>query len=402
MIIPLRYINTYNGVWKDIIKTLLKGTLKEGKYQELFEQKFASYLGVKHAVSVCSGRNGLSLILISLSLPKNSEVILPAYTDESVPAVITRLKLKPVFVDINKIDFNINPALIEEKITKQTKVIIATHIFGTPCNLRKILEIAGKYNLSVIEDAAHALGAKYNDQPVGSFGEAAFFSFSMIKSINTFGGGMVVTNNNILAEKIRAEIKKYPYPSSFKILKSAIIFFLLNFLTKPVIFRLTLWLPACFLSLFGFELTRWAGKIKNIWRVATGETKFTNLQSLVGLKQLADLDENNYRIISNAALLKKNIPHLNTLGNESESKSVFYSFVLKTKSIKKISRYLLLRGVETTFSLMNHCPSLYKIKGDYPVTAQAVQTGLQVPVYSSLTSNHMLYLADLLTRNRLM
>ena len=139
-----------------------------GRRVDIFEDRFSEYLGVKHAICVPSGRWGLYYILESLNLEKGDEVITPAFTYFAVPAAVIKLGLKPIFIDINSENFNIQFQKIEENITEKTKVIIATHLCGFVYELDKIIDIARRYNIKVIEDCAQALGAKYKNKKAGS------------------------------------------------------------------------------------------------------------------------------------------------------------------------------------------------------------------------------------------
>ena len=235
-IIPRRNIAYYKGELKDILNSILQGKLKEGPYIEQFEEQFAKYIGTKYAIAVASGRLGLFLILDSLSLDKDAGVILPAYTDESVPGIIERLGMEPVFIDIDRRTHNIDADLIEGKINEKTRVIIATHIFGHPCNLSKIMEIAKRHSLIVIEDCAHAIGAGYNARRVGSFGNAAYFSFGITKPLNTFGGGMITTDDSGLYYVIKEKIASFEYPKTFIVVKNMVISYCLFLVTRPLFF----------------------------------------------------------------------------------------------------------------------------------------------------------------------
>jgi perosamine synthetase len=178
------------------------------------EEKFADRLGVQHAYSFNSGRSAFLAILESLGLEKNDEVLLQAFTCNAVPNPVLWAGLTPVYVDCNEDDFNINVLDLEKKITPKSKVVIVQHTFGLAADMEKVMEICNKYNLILIEDCAHALGAKYKGKEVGTFGKAAFFSFSRDKVISCVYGGMAVTNNKVLGEKIKKFQEKVGFPSN--------------------------------------------------------------------------------------------------------------------------------------------------------------------------------------------
>ncbi len=174
-----------------------------GKYVERFEERFAEYIGVKHAVALSSGTAALHVALLSSNVGRGDEVIVPAFTMAATWLAVIFVGAKPVFVDCEKDTFCINPKLIEDKITKKTKAIIPVHIYGHSADLGPILKIAKKHKLIVIEDAAEAHGATYRGKKCGSFGIINCFSFYGNKIVTTGEGGMVVTNSDELAKSAR-------------------------------------------------------------------------------------------------------------------------------------------------------------------------------------------------------
>ena len=175
-----------------------------GENVKKFEDDIKSYLGVSEAIGVASGTDALHLALKALDITHGDEVITTPFTFFATVEAILYVGAKPVFVDIDENTYNIDPYKIEEKITPRTKAIIPVHIFGCPADMIKINEIAQKYGLKIIEDAAQAFGAKIGDKKIGTFGDIACFSFYPSKNLGCFGdGGMVVTNNPEIADKIR-------------------------------------------------------------------------------------------------------------------------------------------------------------------------------------------------------
>ena len=187
----------------------------KGSAAEKLEEKFAERLGVQHAYSFNSGRSAFLAILDSLGLEKGSEVLLQAFTCNAVPNPVLWNGLTPVYVDCNKEDFNIDVQDLERKMTPKSKVVLVQHTFGLPADMDRIMEICQKHNVILIEDCAHALGATYKGKEVGTFGKAAFFSFSRDKVISCVYGGMAVTNDPDTAERIRQYHDKTSYPSSY-------------------------------------------------------------------------------------------------------------------------------------------------------------------------------------------
>ena len=174
-----------------------------GPYVEKFEQEFADYLGVKHAISVNTGTAALHIASLSAGIGEGDEVIVPAFTMAASWMAVMYTGAKPVFVDVEPDIYTIDPKLIESAITKHTKAIMPVHIYGHPADMDPIISIAKKHDLLVIEDAAEAHGATYKGKLVGSIGDINAFSFYANKIITTAEGGMVTTNHDHLADMAR-------------------------------------------------------------------------------------------------------------------------------------------------------------------------------------------------------
>ncbi|NMC36392.1 DegT/DnrJ/EryC1/StrS family aminotransferase [Candidatus Beckwithbacteria bacterium] len=173
----------------------------EGPFVKCFEDEFARKVACKYGIAVCNGSAALDAALASLELRKGDEVIMPSFTIISCATAILRAGAKPVLIDSDPNTWNMDVAQIESKISKKTKAIMVVHIYGLPVDMDPILVLAKKYKLKVIEDAAEAHGQTYKGKPCGSFGDIAIFSFYPNKLITTGEGGMIVTNNQKLAEK---------------------------------------------------------------------------------------------------------------------------------------------------------------------------------------------------------
>jgi dTDP-4-amino-4,6-dideoxygalactose transaminase len=197
----------YQSIEKEIdvaIKeVLLSGQYILGPVVKEFEEQVAAYCGLKYAIGVASGSDALILALRALDIGPGDEVITTPFTFVATAHAIVHCGAKPVFVDIEPDTFNINPALIEPAITKNTKAIIPVHLYGHPADMDPIMTIAKAYHLHVVEDAAQAFGARYNGKKVGSIGHVGCFSFFPTKNLGCYGdGGMVVTDNPDIAEKV--------------------------------------------------------------------------------------------------------------------------------------------------------------------------------------------------------
>lgn len=187
----------------EVVDSLKKGWITMGYKTVEFENRFKEYIGSKNAVAVNSCTAGLHLALRAIGLKEGDEVIVPTITFVATAEVVNYFKAKPVLVDVEKDTHLIDASKIEEKITPKTKAIIPVHYSGQPADMDEILEIAKKYNLFVIEDAAHSLPAWYKGRIVGTIGDITAFSFYATKTLATGEGGMITTDNDEWAEKIR-------------------------------------------------------------------------------------------------------------------------------------------------------------------------------------------------------
>jgi len=204
--ITLGTVNISNKTKKLMAEALDKGIIGQGDYIREFEKKLANFLGVKHVIATANGTLADVCALAAAKYKDNSgrnEIIVPALTFIAQINAIYYNHLKPVFVDVDY-DYEINVEKIEEKITKKTLAIMPTHLLGKPAEMGKILSLAEKYNLFVIEDACEALGSKYNGKFCGTIGDVGCFSFFISHTITTGEGGAVVTNNDDLADAVRS------------------------------------------------------------------------------------------------------------------------------------------------------------------------------------------------------
>lgn len=189
---------------KYIHETIDKGFVSTfGPYVSEFEEKIADYLGVRKAVSTQSGTAALHTALYELGIGKGDEVIVPALTFVATANPVLYVGARPVFVDVDRKTWVIDPKEIEKNITKRTRAIIPVHFYGNPCNMKRILSVARKHKLFVIEDATESLGAKYNNKHTGTFGDLGCLSFNGNKTITTGGGGMVVGSNRKRLEHVK-------------------------------------------------------------------------------------------------------------------------------------------------------------------------------------------------------
>lgn len=347
----------YESIKKEIdeaiLKTLNNSAFVLGPEVEALEKEFAEFCDAKYAVAVNSGTAALHLILLSLGIKQGDEIITVPTTFIATIEAISHCGATPVFCDIKENTFNIDEDLIEKKITPKTKAIIPVHLYGNPCNMDKINEIAKKYNLFVIEDSCQAHGAEFKNKKVGSFGDAAAFSFYPGKNLGAYGeGGIITTNNSEIAEKCKLYRAHGESPKNFH-------------------------------SLIGYNY-RLEGMQGAILRVK--------------LKYLSQWNEQRRKNSAIYSLLLKDV--VATPTNSEFSKSVFHIYAIRHKDRNKLREFLQSKGIATGIHYENpiHFQKAYSFlnhkEGDFPIAEKATKEILSLPMYPELTLEQIEYVCD--------
>lgn len=330
-----------------------------GEECKKFEEQFAGYCGVKYCVGVASGLDALILILKAMDIGNGDEVIVPSNTYIATALAVSYNGAKPVFVEPEIETFNINPSKIEEKITSNTKAIIAVHLYGRTADMDAINTIAKKYNLKVIEDAVQAHGAKYKGIKAGSLGDAAGFSFYPGKNLGALGdGGCVTTNDKALAEKIRALGN---YGSDYKY----------HNIYRGVNSRLDE-IQSAFLRVKLPNLDRW-----NEDRRATAKKYFEGIKN---------------------PLIK--LP----LKSTDEFEHIYHVFVIRCDKRDELEKYLNENGIGTLkhYPIPIHEQECYKdlgIKhGELPIAEEISRTVLSIPMYYGMTEDEINYVIETINK----
>ncbi|MBD3384807.1 aminotransferase class I/II-fold pyridoxal phosphate-dependent enzyme [candidate division KSB1 bacterium] len=345
-----------------------------GPRTKAFEQKFARYLGAENAVAVNSCTAGLHLALVAYGIGAGDEVITTPYTFAATGEVILHAGAVPVFTDIEPAGFNIDPEKIEQAITPRTKAIIPVHFAGEPCRMDKIVEIALRHNLIIIEDAAHALGARYRDKMIGSFTHASAFSFYATKNLTTGEGGMVTTNDSEIADRIRM------------------------------------------LSLHGLSHDAWnrysaLGK----WYYEITELGFkynmSDIQAALGLVQLERFDEMQKKRKELAQLYYQLLienDHIILPPRPVDSVHAWHLFVIRLKGISKtLNRNFIIRdlnkqGIGTSVHFIPlHIHPFYQNNfgyemGDFPMAETTFESVISLPLYPDMTETDVLEVVNAL------
>jgi len=353
---------------KRIIKALDKNWITEGRNVQEFEERFAKQFGYKHAIATNNGTDACIAALGSLyefDAKRGDEVIVPATTFVATANAVLAAGFKPVFVDIELETLNINPNLIEEVITDRTTAIMPVHLMGKPCDMDSINKIATKHDLKVIEDCCEAHGAKYKDRYVGTIGDMGCFSFYVAHVVVAGEGGMVVTDDDDIANIVRS-VKTHGRPTSS-------IFF--DFQRFGLNLRMN-------------DLTAAVGIEGVINFEKTFKKRKENMYKLLDLtkdlgKYVYFSDEKSHEIIS---------PHAFpiVLKDSDYDYSKFYKY-LENNSIQVKTLFSSLPTQHKCFEFMN-----YKI-GSFPVAEYIGNNGLHFGIHQYLTGEDITYVGNVLT-----
>ena len=369
-----------------------RGELVRGPEIALFEEAFARRLGGGTARTASYGRMAFLHILRALDLPAGSEVVFPALTFWVVPEMARAAGLTPVFADVDPTTFNLDPAALERAITPRTRAVVPTHIYGLPCDMDEILAIARRHRLRVIEDCAHALGAHYRDRPVGTLGDASFFSFQLLKPLNTGGGGMAFTRDATLGRRLDEIAAAQPWPPEPRVRGRLRLLGFERALITPRIFTFTvfplLWASAA----LGVapDVYLWE-KVRPLQPLPDGYAqRYSNVQAAIGLAGLERLDEWNARAIDHAKYMNvvlRGVDGVELPPAPPDRTHIYYQYCVYVPDRPRLVRACLRAGVDLEYHHMDVCPDLALFREqriDAP-GARRTRDAVQVPIHAGLT-----------------
>src|SRR5262252_1158318 len=272
-----------------------RGEFIQGPRIQEFEAAFARRHGLdaEATITAAYGRMAFYYMLKALDLPPGSEIIFPSLTFWVVPELARVAGLSVVFADVDPKTFDMDPDSVERVISDRTRAIVPTHLYGLPCDMDRILAIAAKHDLIVLEDCAHALGATYKGKPVGTFGSGALFSFQTLKPLNCYGGGAALVGDRAVAARVRQIVEALPWPSEKRVRDRLLLGRLQRIFIKPWVFSISLF-PVLWVSALidaNPDVFLWE-KIRSLHPLPEQYSeRFPNVQAAIGLEALARLDE---------------------------------------------------------------------------------------------------------------
>lgn len=326
------------------IKRVLKtGLLTYGKEVRKFEEEFSTYVGTKFGVATNNGTSALHTALASLGIKEGDEVITTSFSFISTATCILMQGAKPSFCDIDPRTYNIDPEQIKEKISEKTKAIIAVHLFGQPCEMKPILEIAEDHGIPVVEDACQAHGAEYHGRKVGSLGDVGCFSFYPTKNMTTGEGGMLTTDDEEIAEKARMFVDH--------------------------------------------------GQRGRHYHESLGYNyRMTNISAALGRIQLKKLDDFNGRRIENAKFYNENLEGVQKPHVAKDVKHVFHQYSLRVKDRYRFIKHLEKNdvGYGIYYPTPIHKQPLFERWGVSLPNAEVVSRDIiSIPVHQSLNRDEL-------------
>ncbi len=327
-----------------------------GKFIDEFEKNFAHYCGTKYAISTSNGTTALHLAVMALGIGPGDEVLVPSLTFVSCANVIVYVGAKPVFVDIDRASWTIDPDEIEKHISRRSKAILAVHLYGYPAEMDKIKKIAKRHNLFLIEDAAEAHGAEYEGKKVGGLGDIGCFSFYGNKIITTGEGGMVTLNNRKIFDKI---VLQKNHGTTGK---------------------------------------------KRYWHSVVGYNyRMTNMQAALGVAQLRQIDRFLERRKEIDMLYRKLLLGIAGIilppANTKKRKGVCWQFSMRIEnktfgmSRNQLITFLKRKSIETRpFFISLHKLPMYKMKNNFPHSDVISQEGISLPTSMHLSNKEIIYI----------
>jgi dTDP-4-amino-4,6-dideoxygalactose transaminase len=367
--VPLLDLKKQYDQIKDEVQEAINDVLEStqyimGEHVEKLEEEIAEYTNTKYAIGVASGTDALLLSLHALDIGPGDEVIVPTFTFFATAGVVSRLGATPVFADIDPVSFNITAEEIEAKITDKTKAIIPVHLYGQPAEMDKIMRIAGKYDLKVVEDACQAIGAEYKGTQVGNFGNTTALSFFPSKNLGGYGdGGMVLTNDEDLADRLKrlrvhgAEPKYFHQEVGYNSRLDAI---------QAAVLRV---------------------KLKYLDEWNEGRKRVANTYDVLFKKSGLDKE---------IVLPKKRVEN---------STHVYHQYVIRVKNRDKVQKKLKDKGISTAvyYPRPLHLQECYNDlgykKGDLPAAKKACEEVLALPIDPNLNEKEIMFVVETLNKN---
>ncbi len=386
MAIARQRIRLPQRAWRSALASLLRGDLWDGPQISEFEGSFAEYIGSADAITVPSGRGGFKLLFDGLQLEPGAEVICSAFGYPIVPFLVKSLGYDLKFVDCEMQTLGMDPQKLEATITDNTAAVIATHLYGVPCQIDEIAKLAKARGAALIEDCAHCYGAAVDARKVGTFGDAGCFSFETSKVINTMGGGMVTVNNADLGKRIREASRAGAQNGLKWLIKRLSKTTFESLVTNPILFNLGVY-QALRLMPRGEEDRFASGYHGDEVSMSGKMGRYTNYQARLGLRGMQTVGDVVARRRANAERLIDQLDELLQFQKPfADNVDANYMLVtVLTDELSALAGRLLRAGVDTKHLYMRDCSGMFEGAGDFPNAVRAEKEVLHIPAHPHLS-----------------
>jgi dTDP-4-amino-4,6-dideoxygalactose transaminase len=372
-----------------------RGELIQGPAITEFARAFAARVGAQYAIPASFGRVAFYYLLKAYDFPHGSEIVVPALTFRVMPELARAAGLKVVFADVDTRTFTLDPESLAKAITPNTRAVVPTHLYGLPCDMGPILSLARQHRLVVIEDCAHALGATWQGQTVGSIGDAAIFSFQLLKPLNTYGGGMAVTSDPAIAARVRALAEAERWPTEDEVMKRLWLGRVQRIAIKPEVFTWSLF-PMLWAGSYlqaNPDVYLWE-KIRPLDPMpASYRTRYTNVQAAIGLEGLTHIDEWTARTVAHANAMTAALAWAPVQPPvvPPDRTHVFYQYCLYAENRDQVVKQCIRRGIDVETLHVDVCTRLELFGGGHRPAPGAEQAAaaIQVPVHAALSDDEI-------------
>jgi len=367
-----------------------------------FEDKFAIYNDSKFCVAFPFARMGIYYSLKAKNFPQNSEIIMPPITIKAILDVVLATGLKPIFVDINENDFSYNLADLKAKINENTKSILISYLYGIVPDVDEIVKLSKENDLYILEDFSQCLNGNQDDVKTGNFGDVGIYSSSTTKTLDTYGGGLCVTNNSSTYKKLSEYQSSQLKTNRIVLFKKIVQDFVRNLVTNILFFNLiTIWLLKLLDVLNKNDTVKYVGSRsteRNSKFPKEYFYKFSSFQAKIGLETISDVNNYDSRRIQNVDFINKNLTTSTNKINTQNNRNVYwqYLFIFDKNDRKKIVDTFKKNKVDTAQTSLPLLPYMedYGFNQETPTAKKIHENGYFIPSYHRLNNKDLLRISS--------
>lgn len=379
--------------------------LDDQKVVRSWETKFAEYIDRKYSVAFPFARTAIYFALKSQNLPKGSEIIMPPITIKGILDVVMELGLKPVFVDINSKTFCFDLEGLKKAINPNTKAIIFTYLFGVVPEIDKLFKLIKDRNIFSIEDFSQSLNCSFDGKKLGCFGDVGVYSASSIKTLDTYGGGLLVCDDKLIYDELKIVQNTLQSPSRTFLIKKIIINFIRNFATTRLPFHVLVFplikfmakaSPGSVMKHTGDRDKRMVSSLPKAWF-----QRYSSLQAKLGQKLINHVVTYDAKRINNVEFLKKTCNNLSFPLKEENTKNVYWQLVLFFKNPEGVQKIMHKNGIDTATTSLEKISNLkdYPFRNATPNADLIYTNGLFIPTFPGLSDKELHHVSVVLNND---